>query len=215
LNNQHVTFFKCWLINLYLILQGNITMKDQLAMRIKLGDEQAFELLVRKFNARLCAFANKFINDPEEAQEIVQDMFIKIWERRDEIDPEDSLKSYIFKIVQNLSLNKLRRRKVESRYTEIYKLVYIEQYEFSAHESLLARELEEHIVDSIGKLPSECRKVFELSRIEGLKYREIAVSLHISVKTVEAQMSKALRSLRVELSEYMTLLLIALISNYL
>jgi RNA polymerase sigma-70 factor, ECF subfamily len=188
-------------------------MKDPLAMRIKLGDEQAFELLFRKFNVRLCIFANKFLNDPEEAQEVVQNVFVKIWEGREEIDPEDSLKSYIFKIVQNLSLNKLRRRKVESRYVEIYKLVYIEQQEISAHDSLLARELEESITHSIGKLPTECRKVFELSRIEGLKYREIADTLNISVKTVEAQMSKALRSLRIELSDYLVLLLIALISS--
>jgi RNA polymerase sigma-70 factor, ECF subfamily len=188
-------------------------MKDPLAMRIKLGDEQAFELLFRKFNVRLCVFANKFLNDPEEAQEIVQNVFIKIWEGRDDIDPEDSLKSYVFKIVQNLSLNKLRRKKVESRYIEIYKLVYIEQQEHSAHDSLLARELEEHITHSIGKLPCECRKVFELSRVDGLKYREIADTLNISVKTVEAQMSKALRSLRVELSEYLVLFLIALISS--
>ena len=117
-------------------------MKDQLAMRIKLGDEQAFELFFRKYNIRLCAFANKFLDDPEEAQEIVQDMFVKIWEGRDEIDPENSLKSYVFKTVQNLSINRLRRKKVESRYTEIYRLVYIENQEFSVHESLLARELE-------------------------------------------------------------------------
>ena len=188
-------------------------MKDQLALRIKLGDEQAFELLFRKYYIRLSAFANKFLNDPEEAKEIVQDVFAKIWEGRDEIDPEDSLKSYIFKITQNFSLNKLRRKKVESKYTEIYKLVYIEKTEFSAHESLLARELEENIANSIGKLPAECRKVFELSRLEGLKYREIADTLHISIKTVEAQMSKALRLIRIELSDYMTFLLIALICN--
>jgi RNA polymerase sigma-70 factor (ECF subfamily) len=190
-------------------------MKDPLAMRIKLGDEQAFELLFRKYHVRLCAFANKFLNDPEESQEIVQYVFAKIWEGRDEIDPEDCLKAYLFKIAQNLSLNKLRRKKVESRYTEVLKLVYIEQQEFSVHESLMARELEEHISHSIGKLPTECRRVFELSRIEGLKYREIADTLNISIKTVEAQMSKAIRSLRIELSDYLVLLLISLISYYL
>jgi RNA polymerase sigma-70 factor (ECF subfamily) len=190
-------------------------MKDQLAIRIKLGDEQAFELFFRKYNIRLCAFSNKFLNDIEEAQEVVQDMFIKIWEERDEIDPENSLKSYVFKIVQNLSINRLRRRKVQSRYTELYRLVYIENHEFSAHESLLARELEAQIVRSIKKLPSECRKIFELSRSEGLKYREIADTLNISIKTVEAQMSKALRSLRIELTDYISLVLIALISNHL
>ena len=189
-------------------------MKDPLAMRIKLGDEQAFELLFRKYYVRLCAFANKYLNDPEESREIVQYVFAKIWEGRDEIDPDDCLKAYLFKIAQNLSLNKLRRKKVESRYTEVLKLVYIEQKEFSAHESLIARELEERISHSIGKLPSECRRVFELSRVEGLKYREIADTLNISVKTVEAQMSKAIRSLRIELSDYLVLLIIALISNY-
>jgi len=188
-------------------------MKDQLAERIKLGDEQAFELFFRKYYVRLCAFANKFLNNPEEAKEIVQDVFSKIWEGRDAIDPEYSLKSYVFKIAQNLSINKLRRIKVESTYAEIYKLVYIEHLEFSAHESLLAKELEENMNQAVMKLPTECRKVFELSRIEGLKYKEIADTLNISVKTVEAQMSKALKSLRLELSDYLTFLIIALISS--
>jgi len=188
-------------------------MKDQLAQRIKLGDEQAFELLFRKYYVRLCAFANKFLNEPEDAKEIVQDVFAKIWEGRQEIDPEDSLKSYVFKIAQNLSINKLRRNKVESRYSEVLKLVYIENREISVHESLMASELEENIANSIGNLPAECRKIFELSRIEGLKYKEIADKLNISIKTVEAQMSKALRLLRIELSDYLTILLIALISG--
>jgi RNA polymerase sigma-70 factor, ECF subfamily len=188
-------------------------MQDQIAARIKLGDEQAFELFFRKYYVRLCAFANKFLNNPEEAKEIVQEVFSKIWEGRDEIDPEDSMKSYVFKIAQNLSINKLRRKKIETAYTEIYKLVYIEQLEFSAHESLLAKELEENITRAVLNLPTECRRVFELSRVEGLKYREIAETLHISVKTVEAQMSKALKSLRLELIDYLTLLIIALISS--
>jgi RNA polymerase sigma-70 factor (ECF subfamily) len=188
-------------------------MKDQLAVRIKLGDEQAFELLFRKYYIRLCAFSNKFLNEPEDAKEIVQEVFAKIWEGRDEIDPEDSLKSYIFKIAQNLSINKLRRNKVESKYTEVFKIVYLEYSCFSPHETLLAKELEENIAHSINNLPTECRKIFELSRMEGLKYKEIAEVLNISVKTVETQMTKALKFLRIELSEYLTLLLILLITR--
>jgi hypothetical protein len=118
-------------------------MVDTIALRIKLGDEQAFELLFRKFYVRLCAFSNKFLNDPQEAQEISQEVFIRIWEGRDDINPEDSLKSYIFMITQNLSINRLRKRKVESRYAEIYKLIYLENREFSVFESLIASELEE------------------------------------------------------------------------
>jgi len=177
-------------------------MKEQLTSRIKLGDEQAFELLFHKYFIRLCGFANKFLNDPDEAQEIVQEVFVKIWEGREKIDPEESLKSYIFKITQNLSLNRLQRKKIESKYTEIYKLVYIEQHAFSAHDTLMGLELEENIASAIRKLPTECRKVFQMSRVEGLKYREIAITLNISAKTVEAQMSKAFRILRLELSDY-------------
>jgi len=94
-------------------------MKDQLAARIKLGDEQAFELLFRIYFERLCGFTNKFLNDPEQSKEIVQEVFMKIWEGRKDIDPEDSLKSYLFKIAQNLSINKLRRQKVEKIYRNI------------------------------------------------------------------------------------------------
>jgi len=165
-------------------------------MRIKLKDEQAFELFFRKYFARLCTYANKVLNDPEEAREITQEAFIKIWEGREEIDPEESLKSYIFKITRNLCINKLRKRKVESKYAELYKYVYVENLEISGLETILGKELEDNLVHSIGKLPPECRKVFELSRVEGLKYKEIACTLNISVKTVEAQMSKALRVLR-------------------
>jgi RNA polymerase sigma-70 factor, ECF subfamily len=182
-------------------------MIDQLALRIKLGDEQAFELLYRKLFVKLCVFSNKFLNDPAVAEEIVQDVFTKIWEGRDEIDPEASIKSYLFKIAQNLSINNLRRKKVESKYIEIYKLVYIEQADFSSLESLIARDLEEDINNSIAKLPQQCRKIFELSRSEGLKYREIAEIMNISIKTVEAQMSKAFRSLRVELVDYLPIVI--------
>jgi len=183
-------------------------MSDQFGLYIKLGDERSFELFFRMYHVRLCAFANKFLNDPEEAKEIVQDAFAKIWEGRKDINPEDSLKSYIFKITQNLCLNALKRDKVKSKFVEIYKFVYIEQHEFSAQDSLMTKELEESIADAILKLPTECRKVFELSRIGGHKYKEIADICNISVKTVEAQMSKALRLLRVELNEYVSLLIV-------
>ena len=186
-------------------------MKDSLSLRIKLGDEQAFELFFRKYYVRLCGFVNKFVKDTDEAHEIAQETFVKIWVSREDIDPEYCLQSYLFKIAQNLSLNKLKRIKTESRYLEIYKYVYIENSDSYSHESLFTRELEENVAGAIEKLPPGCRKIFELSRNEGLKYREIAEILKISVKTVEAQMSKALRIMRTELSEYLDLLFIVLI----
>jgi RNA polymerase sigma-70 factor, ECF subfamily len=187
-------------------------MKDKLAMRIKLGDEQAFELLFRKYYIRLCGFTNKFLADPEESKEIVQDVFMKIWEGREDIDPENSLKSYLFKIAQNLSLNRLRKKKVETKYLEIFKLVYVDHNEYSSFESLFTQDLEDNISTAIDTIPSKCKRIFELSRKEGLKYSEIALELNISIKTVEAQMSKALKILRFELKDYLEILILVLFS---
>lgn len=187
-------------------------MKDQIAYRIKNGDEYSFELLFRKYYVRLCCFANKFLNDPEEAREIVQDVFLKLWEARDDIKPEDSLNSYIFSVTRNKCINKLRRRNIESKYTEILQLVYAENREISPHDSLLANELGNEFSVAIEKLPARCREIFDLSRIEGLRYNEIAIMLHISVKTVEAQMSKALKILRFELKDYLLILILVCLS---
>ena len=178
-------------------------MKDELAFRIKLSDQQAFELLFRKYYVRIWRFANKFLNDPEEAHEIVQEVFIKIWEGRRDIDTENSIISYLFKIAQNQSLNRLRKKKVESKYIEIYKLVYIHYNEVSSYESIFTRELENEISVAINKIPPKCKRVFELSRMEGLRYNEIADMLNISVKTVESQMSKALCILRLCLKDFL------------
>ena len=184
-------------------------MQDHLGLNIRNGDVKAFETFFRMYHSRLCSFANKFLNDQEKSKEIVQDAFVKIWEGRSEINPEDSIKSYVFKITQNLCLNVLKREKVESRYANIYKFVYLSDNEYSAQDSLMAKELEEKITSSIKKLPVECRKVFELSRKGGYKYKEIADISSISIKTVEAQMTKALRFLRIELSEYLTVLFVS------
>ena len=180
-----------------------LILKDPLATRIKIGDQQAFELLFRKYYIRLCGYANKYFNDSEEAREVVQEVFTKIWEGREDINPDESLSSYLFKITSNISINRLRHKQVESKYVEIYKLVYVDNREISPYESLLAGELNDNIALALNKIPPKCKRIFDLSRIEGLKYNEIAVILQISVKTVEAHMSKALSILRYELREYL------------
>ena len=177
-------------------------MGDQLSIRIKIGDKQAFELLFKTYYPTLCSFSNKYLINPEEAKDVVQDVFLKLWENRNEIDPKESLKAYLFRITANNSIDKLRRRKVKTKYDDVLKLVYIDSYEPSPHNSLLEQELSEYIDHALKKIPPQCRKVFDLSRIEGLKYNEIAEFLKISVKTVEGHMSKALAIIRTELREY-------------
>jgi len=180
-----------------------IDMKDQLAQRIKIGDEQALELLFRKYYSRLCGYTNKYFNDPEEAREVVQEVFIKIWENRKDIDPQESLVSYLFKIAYNNSINRLRHKKVITKYSDIYKIVYVDNSGITPYDSLIAHELTSNIKTALEKVPPKCRQIFDLSRVDGLKYSEIADTLNISVKTVEAQMSKALHILRIELREYL------------
>jgi RNA polymerase sigma-70 factor (ECF subfamily) len=178
-------------------------MKDKLAIKIIRGEEQAFELFFHKSYLRLCQFANKFLNNPEEAREVVQEAFIALWEKREMIDPEESLLSYLFKVVQNKSINKLRHKHVEAGYVDVLKVVYSEHNDITPVESLLALELDEAIGKTVAGLPPQCRKVFELSRYNGLRYSEIAGAMDISVKTVEAHMSKALGILRDELKNYL------------
>lgn len=177
-------------------------MRDQLALRIKNGDKQAFELLFRKCFVGLCCFANKFLNEPEEAREVVQDVFTKLWEKRQDIESEGTLIAYLFKITQNNSINILRRRQVNKKCVEIYRLIYVDHKEISPYQSLLASELSINFTRAMRKIPPKCRRIFELSRMEGLKYHQIAAVLGISIKTVEAQMSKALQILRIELRDY-------------
>jgi len=183
---------------------------DELSYRIRLGDEQAFELLFRKYYTRLCGFANKFVNNIELSEELVQEVFLKLWQNRAKLNDNTTIKSYLFKLVQNQSLNSLDHKKVEQKYADIMRVAYPAKDNFSPYESLLAKELEDKISIAINDLPTECKKIFELSRNEGLKYKEIAQKLNISIKTVETQISRALKKIRIELKDYMYLILAVL-----
>jgi RNA polymerase sigma-70 factor (ECF subfamily) len=137
--------------------------KDQLALRIRLGDKEAFELFFRKFYSRLCYFANKFLNNPEEAQEVVQDVFIRIWEERADINSDNYLKSYTFEIAQSLSINLLRNKKADSKYIEIYKLVYADNQAPLARDSFMAMEPEGQVIHPADNLPGEYKKFSRLT----------------------------------------------------
>jgi len=163
-------------------------------------DKTAFEQLFRKFFPALMAFSKKILVDEDDAREVVHAVFINLWEKRDSLDTGKSLKSYLFSSVHNRSLNVIRDRKKFS--DEEMPEIASEQDVQSQLESM---ELEEKIREVIASLPEKCREIFELNRFEGLKYGEIAQKLDISVKTVENQMSKALKILREKLAYYLAL----------
>lgn len=169
-------------------------------------DSSSFEELFRSYFTPLMMFARKILVDEDDAREVVHKVFIALWEKREKVDLTTSLKSYLFTSVHNRSLNVLRDRKKFSD-EELPDLAG----EWDVSTQIESMELEEKIGEAIQSLPEKCRQVFELNRFEGLKYSEIAQQLGISVKTVENQMSKALKILREKLVHYMTLLLCLLL----
>ncbi|MDP3915855.1 MAG: RNA polymerase sigma-70 factor [Bacteroidota bacterium] len=186
-------------------IQG-IDEKD-LIVRLKNGDQTAFELLFHFYYPGLVMYAIQFTTDRMEAEEIVQDFFVRFWQRHQQIVPSDSLKSYLFLSVKNGSLNFLKHKKIEEKYirsmTELSNnhLVY-------DPDLYIASELQEKIKKSIDLLPEKCREIFIMSRMRGLKNEEIAAELNLSKRTVETQISKALKVLRVELKDYVGLLVL-------
>jgi RNA polymerase sigma-70 factor (family 1) len=172
---------------------------------LRIGDESAFEQIFRQFHPALCRYAFTIVKDLETAEEIVQDVFLKVWEKRESLVITVSMKSYLYRAVHNTSLNLLEKKKKEIRMDEApMKIVHQSAAPVA---DLQTKELEKAIADALTKLPEQCRKVFELSRFGELKYSEIAAVLGISIKTVENQMGKALRIMREQLAPYLPFLL--------
>ncbi len=143
------------------------------------------------------------MKDSETAKEIVQDAFLGLWEKRDTIDMERPVKSYLAMVIHNKCTNYLRdNRKFDQYILNIEELLEVPGYE--GPDKLIENELEAKIDAAIQELPAKCREIFVLNRYENLKYQEIAHKLDISVKTVETQMSKALQHMRIRLAEYIS-----------
>lgn len=164
---------------------------------IREGDREAFKKLFHTWYAPLCHYASHFLNDDEQATEAVQDFFVRLWEKRTSLVVESSLRHYLFRSVRNQCLNLIRQDKV--RQLHAVRLQEALLADNAPEEYSISPEMLVKIDESIAALPEKRREIFRLNREEGLKYREIAEKLGISVKTVEAQMGAALRSLREKL----------------
>jgi RNA polymerase sigma-70 factor (family 1) len=177
-----------------------VTAQQHDTAAIQRGDQAAFDAFFRQWYGPLCQYAAGMTDrDMGAAEDIVQNAFIKLWEQRATLELRHSLKAYLYKAVHNACLNRIRDRKTAEKYvahqTRVMEHQYVENSE---------PELADRIRQAIADLPAQCRHVFELSRFEDLKYREIADHLNISPKTVENQMGRALAFLRLRLAEYLT-----------
>ena len=186
----------------------------ELVERVQQGDQTAFELLFRFYYPGLVVYATQFTVDRSEAEEIVQDFFVRFWQKHSYIKSSESLKNYFFSCVKNSSLNLLKHKKIEVSY--IQKLQQLSESEnLTYHPDLfIVSELQEKIESAIALLPEKCREVFIMSRIQGLKNEEIASILDLSKRTVETQISKAIKVMRIELKDYLGLLFLLGISQF-
>ncbi len=169
-------------------------------------NKKTFEALFKTHFIYLSNFAFQYVSDMDTAKDITQKIFVHLWENREKMDTTKSIQSYLFTAVKNRCLNHIRdHKKYRSRILDVdihdVELTYENDY-------LAVEELQNKIDKAMLQLPEKCREVFELSRYQNKKYKEIAEILNISVKTVEAHMSRALKSLRTDLQDYLPLLII-------
>jgi RNA polymerase sigma-70 factor (ECF subfamily) len=170
------------------------------------GDITAFEMYFKTLYQPLCSYAYTFLQDKEEAEEIVQATFLSIWEKRQALNIKTSAKSYLYAMVRNACLNVIKHEKIKQKYVGEEMALADQGYE-SVSQTISSNELENRIHHAMEKLPEQCRLVFKLSRFEELKYSEIAEQLEISVKTVENHMGKALKIMREQLKDYLPILI--------
>lgn len=166
------------------------------------GDYLAFRELFTKHYTSLCTYAMRVVSLYEIAEEVVSDVFVKLWKNRNQIEVHTSFEAYMYRAVRNqaldyLKLKSYRNREKDSLDTLQWSLAYPDQY--SPLEEIVFDEFYSEVESCISKLPRQCQIIFRLSREEGLRYREIADRLNISVKTVETQMGRALKVLREQL----------------
>ena len=165
--------------------------------RMRQGDAEAFSALFRTYYEPLYRFAGRFTHDPQSAESLVQDVFVKVWEHRESLQVRSNVKAYLYSAVRNHALNVLKREK---------RLVHGEALPERPHtartpeETLIDKETAAAVHRAVDKLPARCRQIYTMKRYDGLSYDEIASVLRISVNTVKTQMKRALSTLRKELS---------------
>ena len=177
----------------------------ELTDKIRTGDTAAFEKLFNYYCQMLINFARRYVWDKQIAENIVQDIFVRVWNNRTKLDSTKSIKSYLFISVKNESLKNLRHLNVEEQGIKV--LVNTISTETNPDQKYDQNEFHTEVENAINELPEKCREIFCLSRFDNLKYVEIADLLDISIKTVETQMGRALKKLRERLKPLVMILL--------
>jgi len=179
----------------------------QLVIKVKNDQINAFVELFEQYSQRLYCYSRSLLKNHEDAEGVVQEVFFRIWKKRHELDEQKSFQSFLFCIAYNLIVNQFKKRVRDQKY-EQFLINKAQQNYLNPENELEFRELKNQVIKAINKLPKRRKKIYQLSRENGLSYKEIAASLHIKSKTVENQLNLALKHIRKQLSnEIITIVL--------
>jgi RNA polymerase sigma-70 factor (ECF subfamily) len=162
---------------------------------------ESFEELFRRYYAPLVVYASRYVTGTEIAREIVQDFFVRLYEKRNTLSIEVSIKSYLYRSVYNCCINFLNQKNIQDKHLKNIELERTD--EENLENEIYSVELQYKIYEVIEQLPPKCKRIFKMNRLEGIKNDEIASILKLSKRTVETQISKALKILRTKLADYM------------
>ncbi|MEM9547129.1 MAG: RNA polymerase sigma-70 factor [Bacteroidota bacterium] len=184
----------------------NYTMDDDALLfdQIKSGDERAFETLFKKYYVRLSHFVFQYVENMPDAEEIAQESFLNIWEKRQILEISTSFRSYLYAAAKNKALNFIRNTNRRKGHLSV--ISSFRTNEEDVLSELSANEINDQLFLAVEQLPPKCRQIFQMSRIEGLKHKEIAAQMELKVKTVENQIGIALKFLRTHLSEFLKII---------
>ena len=172
---------------------------DELLEGLKKNDNKAFDLLYNRYSEKLYYFSIGYLKSKEDAEGLVQDIFAKIWEIRKTIKPGQSFSSFLFTIAKNSIFNKHRKKLNENSYKEHLRNYFDEVYDKTENDIILA-DMKNRIDKKVAELPPQRKLIYQLSREQGLSYKEIAEKLSISEKTIETHIRLALKTLRTVLN---------------
>ncbi len=170
--------------------------------KIKEGDIKAFEEIFRRYYSPLCWYAASITGTMESAEEIVEELFYVLWKNRAELQVFQSVKSYLYRSVRNEAVQYCEHQEVKERYRTSVLAGDKPGYSSDPHRQMEYKELQALVQHTLQTLPQRRQQIFKMHRMKGMKYAEIATSLSLSVKTVEAEMTKTLRALRNEIDNY-------------
>ncbi len=194
---------------------GHVQSQDHthLQQQLAQGSENAFEEVFNTYFKVLVVFAKKFVNDLDLAEDLVQEVLIKLYQNRKSIQFHTSLKAFLFQSVRNKCIDHLRSAKTKSEHHDQIRVMNYDE-QFDLNDTMVQTELEERVYKAISGLPDQCQHIFKMSRMDGKRNQEIADELNISKRTVETQISNALKRLRKDVLQYVNLLIIMLIKIF-